>query len=90
MAWAGRPLLNVIHPAFPLPTAESLTLQGALLDDFERLSSSHDMPNPCQFPCLDGCQRRKVDLTPYAIMRLTLQAGDAEEFFHTLQLEMLG
>ena len=34
----GCSLFDVIHPAFPLPTKASLTLQGALKDGLERLS----------------------------------------------------
>ena len=34
--WHGQgcPLLEVVHPAFPLPTRMSPTLQGALKDGF--------------------------------------------------------
>ena len=35
--WHGQgcPLFGVVHPAFPLPTTLSLTLQGALKDERE-------------------------------------------------------
>ena len=32
--WQGCPFFDVVHPAFPLTTKASPTLQGALKDDF--------------------------------------------------------
>ena len=33
----GRPLFDVVHPAFPLPTTALSTLQGALNDGFGKV-----------------------------------------------------
>ena len=58
--WHGQgcPLLDVVHSAFPLPTTTSPTLQSALKDGFEEAVVTCDMPEPCQFPSLDSCQKR--------------------------------
>ena len=54
-----------------------------------------EMPEPCQFPSLDSCQRRflwthkKVDLTPHAVVGLVLQLGDTEKFPRALGFETL-
>ena len=51
------PLFDIVHPAFPLPTTESLTLQGALKDGFGEAVVACDVPEPCKFPSLArrGC-----------------------------------
>ena len=48
--WHGQgcPLFNVVHPAFPLPTTASPTLQSALNDGFGEAAVAYDMPKPCQ------------------------------------------
>ena len=45
----GCPLFDVVHPAFPLPTTASPTLQGALKDGFGKGVTACDMPEPCKF-----------------------------------------
>ena len=50
MTRAGRqgcPLFDLMHPAFPLPTTASPTLQGALKDGFGEAVMAHDMSEPC-------------------------------------------
>ena len=44
--WHGQgcPLLDVVHPAFPLPTTASPTLQGALKEGFGEAVVAGDMP----------------------------------------------
>ena len=51
-------LLDVVHPAFPLSTTASPTLQGALEDGFGEAVGACDMSEPCKFPSLDSCQKR--------------------------------
>ena len=64
-------LFDVVHPAFPLSTTASLTLQGALKDHFGEAVVACDMPETCEFPSLDSCQKRflwthnRVDLAPH-------------------------
>ena len=52
--WHGHrcPLFDVVHPAFPLPTMASPTLQGALKNGLGEAVVTCDMPEPCQFPSL--------------------------------------
>ena len=45
-------VFGVVHPAFPLPTMESPTLQGAMKDGFGEAVVACDIPEPCKFPCL--------------------------------------
>ena len=54
--WHGKgcPLFDVVHPAFPLPTTVSPTLQGAFKDGFGEAVVAYDMPEPRKFPSLDG------------------------------------
>ena len=54
----GYALFDVVHPAFPLPTTASPTLQGALKDGFGEAVMACYMPEPCKFPSLDSCQKR--------------------------------
>ena len=49
---------NVAHPAFPLPTTASPTLQRALKMSLERLLVACGMPEPCELPSLGSCQQR--------------------------------
>ena len=51
----GCPLFDVIHPAFPLPTTASPTLQGALKNGFREAFVACDMPEPRKFPSLRVC-----------------------------------
>ena len=79
-------LVGVVHPAFPLPTTASPTLQGALKDGFGEAVVAYDMPESCKFPSLDSCQRKipwthkEDDLAPHPVVSLMLQVGDK---FHT-------
>ena len=78
----GCPLLDVFHPAFPLPTTASPTLQGALKDGFGEAVVACDMHEPWKFPSLESCQKRflwthmGVDLAPHSLVGLALQVGD--------------
>ena len=58
--WHGQgcPLFDVVHPAFPLPTTASSTLQGALRDGIGEAAVVCDMPEPCKFTSLNSCQKR--------------------------------
>ena len=53
-----------VHPAFPLPTMASPTHQGALKDGFEVAVVTGDMPEPCELPSLDSCQKRSLHVDP--------------------------
>ena len=46
--WHGQgcPLFDVVHPAFPLPTTASPTLQGVLKDGFGEAVVACDMREP--------------------------------------------
>ena len=67
----GCPLFDIVHPAFPLPTTASPTLQGALKDGFGESVVACDMPKLCNLLSLDSCQKRllwthkEVDLAPH-------------------------
>ena len=58
----------------------------------ERLSSimMWDIPEPCELPSLDSCQKRflwtrkEADLVPHPVVGLALQVGDSEKFPHAL------
>ena len=56
--WHGQgcPLLDVVHPAFLLPTTLSSTLQGALKNGFGEAVVVCDMPEPCNFPSRIACE----------------------------------
>ena len=47
--WQGRPLFDVVHPAFPPPTQK---------DGFGETVIVFDMPELCKFPSLESCQKR--------------------------------
>ena len=78
--------LMTVHPAFPLPTTELPTLQGAPKDGFGEAIVAWDMPEPCKFPSLDSCQTRflwthkEVDLVLHAVVSLVLKEGDRRSF----------
>ena len=69
----GCPLFGV-HPAFPLPTTASPTLQGALKDGFGEAVVAFDIFESCKFPSPDSFQKRfrwthkKVDLAPLPVV----------------------
>ena len=95
MGREGCPLLDVVHPAFSLPTTASPTLHGALKGGFGEAVVACDMPEPCKFPSLDSCQKgfmwthKKVDLAPHPVTDLVLQVGDTEKFSYALGSESL-
>ena len=88
-----RPLFDLVHPAFPLPTTASPVLQGAQENGSGEAVVACDMPEPCQFPSLDSCQKRflwthkEVDLAPHPVVGLVLQVGDTEKFLMHLVLK---
>ena len=55
--WHGQqcPLFDVVHPAFPLPTTASPTLQNAPKDWFGEAVVACDMQKPSKFRYLDKC-----------------------------------
>ena len=87
--------LFFVHPAFPLPTTASTTLQDAVKDGFGEAVVSCDMTEPCKFPSLNSCQKRflwthkEVDLAPHPVVGLVLQVGDAEKFSQAFGFESL-
>ena len=91
----GCPLYDIVHPAFPLPTTASPTLQSALKNGFGDNVMACDMHKPCKFPSLDSCQRRflwthkEVDLALRPVVGLVLQVGDAEKFPQALGFQRL-
>ena len=95
--WHGQgcPLFDGVHPAFPLPTMLSPNLVLALKDWFKETVMVCDMLEPCEFPSLDGCQKRflwthkEVDLAPHPVVGLVLQVGDTEKFLHPLGFKSL-
>ena len=90
LAWAGMSTLCVVHPAFPLPTTASPTLQGALKDGFWEAVVACNMPEPCKCPSPHSCQKRSlwthkgVDLPPHPVVGLVLHVRDAEKFLQAL------
>ena len=92
--WVGHECLffDVVRLSFPLPITASptRTFKGALNDGFIEAVVSHDMPEPCQFPSLDSCQKiflwthNDVELAPHPVVGLVLQAGEAKKFPQTL------
>ena len=95
--WHGQgcPLFDVVHPAFPLPSMKSLTLQDALKDGFGEAVVPCDMPESCEFPALDNCQKgflwthREIDLAPHPVVGFVLKVGDVEKFPTALGFESL-
>ena len=91
----GCPLFDVVHPAFPLLTTASPTLQGALKDGFGEVVVACDMSEPCKSPSLDSCQKRflwtqkEVDLAPHPVFSLLLQVADTEMFPQAFAIEDL-
>ena len=57
--WHGQrcPLFDLVHPAFPLPTTASPTLQHALKDVLKMLSWRVTCPNHASFPLLTVARR---------------------------------
>ena len=91
----GCPLFDAVHPAIPLPTTVSPTLQSSLKDGFGEALTVCDMPEPCQFPSLDSCQKRlqwtheEADLPSHPVVGLVFQVGDAEKFPSALGFESM-
>ena len=56
--------MDVLYPAFPLPTTASPTLQGTRKDAFREAVVECDMPEPCKFPSLVSCQKRFLAFGP--------------------------
>ena len=82
----GCTFFDVVHPAFPLPTTASPTLQCALKDGFGEAVTACGMLEPCKFLSLDSCSKRflwthkEVDLAPHPVVGLVLQVGDEKKF----------
>ena len=95
--WHGQrcPILDVVHPAFPLPTTALPTLQGALRMVLERLSWRVTWPNHAGFRLLTVVRRGSCGPTRKLILHRTLSlswaptAGDAEKFPYTFGFESL-
>ena len=74
----GRLLSDVVQPTFPLLTTALPTVQSTLRDGPEEAVMVHDLPRPCKFPSLDGCQKRFLwthkedDLAPHPVVGLLL------------------
>ena len=71
LAWARMSLFDVVHPAFPLPTTASPTLQGALEDGFGEASvtvgglvlqvgDAEKFPQALGFEGMDLCLRQQT------------------------------
>ena len=64
----------------------SPALQGVPKNGFGEAVVACDMPEPCQFPSLDSCQKRlqwtheEADLPSHPVVGLVFQVGDAEKF----------
>ena len=88
-------LFVVVHPALPLLTMGSPTLQDVLRDGFGKAVMACDVPEPCKFPSLDSCQKRllwthkEVNLASCPVVGLVLQVVDAVRFFQVLGFESL-
>ena len=90
------PIFDVVHPAFPVPTTASSTLQGVLNDSFAEAVVACDMPEPCKFPSPDSCQKRflwthkEVDHAhaPHPVVGLVLKVEDAKTFSRALDFEI--
>ena len=93
--WQECPLFDVIHPAYPLSTTASPSLQDALKDGLGEAIMACDMSETCKFPSLGGCQKRflwthkRAVLAPHPVVGLVLQVGDAEKFPQALGFEGL-
>ena len=72
----GCPLFDVVPLAFPLPTTASSAFQGALKDGFGEAVVAHYVPEPCECPSLDSCQKRfrwahkEIDLASHPVIGL--------------------
>ena len=82
----GGSLSDVVHPAFPLPTTVSPTLQGVLKDSFGEAVVACKMSEQCEFPSPNSCQKRflwackEVDLASHPAAGPVLHVGKAENF----------
>ena len=76
-----HPLFDVVHPAFPLATAVSPNLRGALMEGCGEAVVARDMLEPCEFLPLDRCQkgvlwaRKEVDFAPHPVVGLLICGG---------------
>ena len=50
-------LFDFVQPSFPLPITASPNLHGAPKEGFGKAVVACDMPEPCEFPSLDRCQK---------------------------------
>ena len=88
-------LFDSVHPAFPLPTTASPNLHGTLNKGFGKAVVTSDMPELCEPPSPDRCQKwflwihQKVDLAPIPVVGLVLQVRDAKKFLQVLSFENL-
>ena len=66
-----------------------------MTDGFGEAVVTCDMPEPCKFLSLDGCQKRflwthkEVDLASHPVIGLLLQVGGAEKFPQALGFKSL-
>ena len=85
--------MDIVRPAFPLPTTASPTLQGTLGSGFGNAVVACDMPEPFEFPSHDSCQKRFLrtnkedDLARHPVFGLMLQVGEADEYESPLSLK---
>ena len=93
--WQECLLFDVFRLAFLLPTSASPALQGAVKNGFGKAVMVRGVPEPCQFPSLEGCQKRSLwaykeaDLGLHQVVGLVPQVGDADSFPQALGLESL-
>ena len=78
-----------IHPSsISLLSTVLPTLQGTLKDGFGEAVIARDMPKPCKFLSLDGCQKRfqwtheAVDFVPHPVVGLDLFMLPSKWFAH--------
>ena len=66
-----------------------------LKSGFGEAVAACDVPEPCEFPSPDSCQKRflwaceQVYIAPHPAVGLVLQDGDTEKFLHALGFESL-
>ena len=92
--WHGQgcPLFDVVHPAFPLPTTASPTLQGAPKNSSGQALTVCDTPEPGKFLSPESCQNRflcthmEVDLALHPVIGFEPLP---EKFSQALGLESL-
>ena len=78
----------MVHPALPLLTTVSPTLQGALKDRFGEAVVACDTLESYKLPSVYSYQKRflwthkEVDIAPYPVIGRMLQVGDTEKCSH--------